>query len=83
MQLFLQFYADLLKTIQMFCHGLKMCMCCGYNPQIMLVVFVCILNLVTCGLVCRDCGYTTSPTVLHQFGARGRGSKPTAAVLCP
>ena len=34
MQLFLQFYADSFELIQVFCHGLKMCICVLYNLQL-------------------------------------------------
>ena len=39
MQLCLQVYPDLLKLCWCFCQGLKMCMWCGCNPQILFVTF--------------------------------------------
>ena len=34
-QLLLQFYAASFETLQVFSHGLKMCILLGYNPQIL------------------------------------------------
>ena len=45
-QLLLQFYADSLKLHRSIGHGLKMCMCFGYDPEIRFCHFFRNLNLV-------------------------------------
>ena len=41
-QLLLQFYADSFENLQMFCHGLKICMWFGYYLEIIFVTFTAI-----------------------------------------
>ena len=70
-QLLLQFYADSFETLQMFCHGLKICMWFGYYPEIIFCHFFRSLNSVIfqtfLPLKLIDSGYlvcATPPTVL-------------------
>ena len=54
-QLLLQFSTDCFETFQMFLHGMKMCMCFGYNPSIIFFS------------KCIDSGYLVGATPLTVF----------------
>ena len=63
-----------LKLFRCFLHGMKMCMCFGYNPLIIFSHFFCFVNLVVFQYEmlskCIDSGYlvgATPPTVFHQL----------------
>ena len=75
------FYADLFETLHMVLHGLEMCMWFGYNPRINLYHVFHFVNFV---IFWPQIGERGGSVVECRTPEREvRGSKPTAAVLCP